>query len=99
MEEQKNILEGNGLFTENLSSGMITFDKDYADKSLEFIFIYMSKQDQRVYQKLIKSNAKIIKFANVNIFAWIINDAFFKQNRIVYLKQSLTQPKNKGTEK
>lgn len=32
----------------------------------------MSKQDQRVYQKLIKSNAKIIKFANVNIFAWII---------------------------
>lgn len=50
----------------------------------------MSKQDQRVYQKLIKSNAKIIKFANVNIFVWIINDAFFKQNRIVYLKQSLT---------
>lgn len=40
-------------------------------KSL-FIYIYMSKQDQRVYQKLIKSNAKIIKFANVNIFAWII---------------------------
>lgn len=59
----------------------------------------MSKQDQRVYQKLIKSNAKIIKFANVNIFVWITNDAFFKQNRIVYLKQSLTQPKNKSTEK
>lgn len=53
---------------------MITFDKNYADKSLEFIYfyIYMSKQDQRVYQKLFKSNAKIIKFANVNIFAWII---------------------------
>lgn len=38
MEEQKNILEENGLFTENLSAGMITFDKDYADKSLEFIY-------------------------------------------------------------
>lgn len=40
-EEQKNILEGNGLFTENLSSGMITFDKNYADKSLEFIYFYI----------------------------------------------------------
>lgn len=41
LEEQKNILEGNGLFTENLSSGMITFDKNYADKSLEFIYFYI----------------------------------------------------------
>lgn len=40
-EEQKNILEGNGLFTENLSSGMTTFDKNYADKSLEFIYFYI----------------------------------------------------------
>lgn len=28
----------------------------------------------------------------------LLNDAFFKQNRIVYLKQSLTWPKNKSTE-
>lgn len=37
------MLEGNGLFTENLSSGMIMFDKNYADKSLEFIYFYINE--------------------------------------------------------
>lgn len=43
---------------------------------------------------------KELKFANVNIIAWIINVTIFRQTRrIVYHKQSLTQPKNKSTKK
>lgn len=41
MEEEKNMFEGNGLFIENLSLGMIIFDKNYVDKLLEFIYFYI----------------------------------------------------------